>query len=134
MKPTAKQKRMNLLAAFLVVLLGVLILMGLSAYREPIRTLRRGLKSAGYATSIERNVDAGDFDYLSDEADALKVGSERIYIFGFSSFDDAAAVENEFWQSYGEDFHAGTYLTDRYLLLYTGSDDELAAALEKITR
>lgn len=134
MKPTVKQKRMNLLAAFLVVLAGVLTLMALSAYREPIRTLRRELRSAGYATSIERNVDAGDFDSLSDEVNALKVGSERIYIFGFGSFDDAAAVENEFWQSRGGDFHAGTYLTDRYLLLYTGSDDELAAVLEKITR
>ena len=58
MKPTAKQKRNNLIASFGVVIAGVLAVSAVSAWNEPIRTLRRRLDHAGYSVSSERNVDA----------------------------------------------------------------------------
>lgn len=133
MKPTAKQKRINLIAAFLVVIIGALVLVFLSGYNKPIPSLKRQLEKQGFSCTMERNVDAGDYSGLSDDVDALKISGERVLIFAYDSFDDAAAQENEFWQTYGEENGAGTYLTDRYLLLYTGANEKLKAALEAAT-
>lgn len=133
MKPTAKQKRLNLIAAFLVVIVGALVLLFLSKYNQPISSLKRQLEKAGFSCSLERNVDAGDFSGISDDVDAFRIGSERILIFGFSSFDDAAAKENDLFLASGGESGVETYLADRYLLLYSGGDESLKAALSELT-
>jgi len=133
MKPTAKQKRNNLIASFGVIAAGVIALTAISAWNEPLRTLRRELSGEGYAVRSERNVDAGEYSYISSETDGIRVGDERVLVFGFAAFDDAAAAENEFWETYGETYDAGTYLIDRYLLVYTGDNIGLRTALEKFT-
>ena len=133
MKPTAKQKRNNLIASFGVIAAGAIALTAVSAWNEPLRALRRELSGAGYTVRSERNVDAGEYSYISAETDGIRVGDERVLVFGFATFDDAAAAENEFWETYGEDCGAGTYLTDRYLLVYTGPDAALRSVLEKNT-
>ncbi|MBR6790314.1 MAG: hypothetical protein IKM31_05545 [Oscillospiraceae bacterium] len=133
MKPTRKQKRNNLIASFIVVIAGVLALMAVSAWNDPMRTLKRGLRQDGFTVRSERNADAGEYAHLSAETAALRIGGDRVLIFGFRTFDDAAAAENDFWAAYGEEYPAGTYLVDRYLLLYTGEDAGLQAALEEKT-
>ena len=133
MKLTARQKKNNLIASFGVIAAGAVALSAISAWNEPLRVLRRELSSAGYSVRSERNVDAGEYSYISTEADGIRVGSERVLVFGFPAFDDAAAAENEFWETYGENCGAGTYLTDRYLLIYTGDDRDLRSVLEKNT-
>ena len=133
MKPTAKQRKNNLIASFGIVIAGAAALMAVSAWNEPLRTLRRDLDHAGYPVRSERNVEAGEYSYLSAETNGLRFGSEMVLVFGFNTFDDAAAAENEFWETYGEGYPAGTYLTDRYLLLYTGQNEGLRKALEENT-
>lgn len=133
MKPTQKQKRNNLIASFIVVIAGALAMMAVSAWNDPMRALKRGLRQDGFAVRSERNVDAGEYAYLSGETAALRIGKDQVLVFGFRTFDDAAAAENDFWAEYGEEHPAGTYLVDRYLLLYTGEDAGLREALEEKT-
>lgn len=128
MKLTARQKRLNLLVSFGVVLVGALVLWLWNGWQQPMPRLERALSAAGYPTESRRGVDAGELDGLSDQVDGLMVGSEQILVFTFPSFDDAAAAQNQL-MAQGLGAGQGSFLVDRYLLVYTGSDAGLSSAL-----
>ncbi|MCI8600021.1 MAG: hypothetical protein HFE45_00305 [Oscillospiraceae bacterium] len=133
MKLTPKQKRMNLLASFAVVILGALGLMLLANSNKPLPYLKRQLEQAGFACVSERNVDPEGLSWVSDTADAVTADGERVLLFRCQSPKGAEDQENSLWEVMNEQARQVTsFVLGDCLVVYAGEDPALKAALDRI--